>query len=83
MIFSSKLKGNPSVHVVKYDVKIEDTLYEKKHAKCFKFILNVNKYSSNTAVRGESGRFPVSIKVLALRIKYWHYIPTNNAPNQV
>ncbi len=51
------------------------------HSKFLKFVLNVNKHSSNTAVRGELGRFPISAKALALSIKYWHNIVTKISPN--
>ncbi len=75
-----KAEGN-GFDVTNYDFKIEDTLYEKMHSKFLKFVLNVNKHSSNTAVRGELGRFPISAKAWALSIKYWHNIVTQRSPN--
>ena len=64
------------------DFKIEDNLIEKLHAKFLKFVLNVNKFSSNSAVRGELGRHPLTVKTLSLCVKYWHNIvKTNGSPN--
>ena len=72
---------NECIQINDYDYRIEDTLYEKLHARFLKFVLNVNKFSSNLAVRGELGRFPLSIKALSLSVKYWHNIITLRSPN--
>ncbi len=75
----SSIKSNFIIENFEYH--IENTLYEKMHCRFLKFILNVNKYSSNSAVRGELGRFPLSVKVISLSIKYWHNIVTDKTPN--
>ena len=74
-------KGNSIISAQNFDFKVEDTLYEKMHTRFLKFILNVNKFVSNSAVRGELGRYPMSVKVLSLSVKYWHNIITNRSPN--
>ena len=60
---------------------IDDNLYETMHSKFLKFVLNVNKRSSNMAVKGELGRFPISIKAISLCVKYWHNIASGQSPN--
>ena len=72
-----------AVTVDNYDVDIENTIYERVHSNFLKFVLNVNKYSSNIAVRGELGRFPTTIKALSLSVKYWHNIITGKSPNSL
>jgi len=66
-----------------FDFKPEDALYEKMHPRFLKSVLNVNKYSSNSAVRGELGRYPLNIKVWSLCIKYWHNIMSNGSQNML
>ena len=70
-----------NISVTNYDTRYEKIAYEKMHSKFLKFILGVNKWSSNTAVRGELGRFPISLKAISLCIKYWHNIACGNTPN--
>ena len=48
------------------------------HSKFLKNILNVSKYCRNSAIRGELGRLPLSIKVLSLGVKYWHFMNTQS-----
>ena len=45
---------------------------EMLHIKVCKLILGVHKKSTNNAVRGELGRFPILITMLCLSIKYWY-----------
>ena len=45
--------------------------YERNHDDFCKFTLNMTKYSSTEACRGELGRFPVSNKIWCLAAKYW------------
>ena len=60
------------ISVTNFDIDFESTSYEKMHSKFLKNILNVSKYCRNSAIRGELGRLPLSIKVLSLGVKYWH-----------
>jgi hypothetical protein len=50
---------------------IDNCHIEKLNIKLCKYILGVNKYATNAAVKGELGRFPILIQVLTLSIKYW------------
>jgi hypothetical protein len=44
---------------------------EKVNNKLCKYILGVGKYSTNLAVKGELGRYPLIISMLSLSVKYW------------
>ena len=70
-----------NITIKNFDLNLEDMIYEKVQSKFLKFVLNVNKYASNLAVRGETGRFPMSIKAISLGIKYWHNMSINKSPN--
>ncbi len=79
VLFGSKhLTNGVSLH--NFDMKLDNNVYERMHSRFLKNVLNVNKYSSNSAVRGELGRFPLAIKILSLSLKYWHSMNTNS-PN--
>ena len=73
-------RNDTHVSILNYDYKHEDNLYERMHSSFLKHILLVNKFSSNSAVRGELGRFPLNIKVYSLCVKYWHNARINS-PN--
>ena len=73
-VLNGRALAKQGVCIENFEYHIENMLYEKMHCKFLKFILNINKYSSNSAARGELGRFPLSVKVLSLCIKYWHNI---------
>ena len=78
-----KLLYSPNNHdnnisVTNFDIDFESTSYEKMHSKFLKNILNVSKYCRNSAIRGELGRLPLSIKVLSLGVKYWHFMNTQS-----
>ena len=81
ILFRHDLQG--SVIPRDFDFKIDNLQYEKLHTSFLKSIMGVNKYSSNLAILGESGRYPISIKIIALCIKYWHTIVTGNSPNML
>lgn len=72
---------NLHISLQNVDINLEKLLYEKVHTKFLKFVLNVNKFASNVLVRGELGRFPLSLKVFSLSIKYWHKIAIGGSPN--
>ena len=42
------------------------------HLRFGKYILNISKYSSNVAVLGNLGRYPLYIKALKQCVKYWY-----------
>ena len=44
----------------------------------FKFLLGVNKYSSNLACKSELGRYPLAISASLLSLKYWLHINDEN-----
>jgi len=46
--------------------------FEQVQTKFGKFVLNINKYASNYAIRAELGRFPLSILTDLKLVKYWH-----------
>jgi hypothetical protein len=45
---------------------------EKINVKLCKYILGVNRKSTNAAVKAELGQFPLSIKAMQLSFKYWN-----------
>ena len=47
---------------------------EKIHTKFCKFLIGVNKYSSNLACKSEVGRYPLAISASLLSLKYWLHI---------
>ena len=50
---------------------------EKLHLKFCKYMLGVNSKATNLAVRGETGRYPLFIKILANMFKYLIHIKTS------
>ena len=50
---------------------VENLLCEKLHMKFLKFSLGVNKKSTNVAVMGELGRYPLYINILLTVAKYY------------
>ena len=52
----------------------EDFYPEKIHTKFCKFLIGVNKYSSNLACKSEVGRYPLAISASLLSLKYWLHI---------
>ena len=51
---------------------------ERIHTKFCKFLLGVNKYSSNLASKSELGRYPLAISASLLSLKYWLHINDEN-----
>ena len=52
-----------------------DTLkFDKFQLRFLKQLLGVNKYSTNCAVRGELGSFPVSIYIMSQAVKFWFHL---------
>ena len=77
LLYSPNNNDN-NISVTNFDIDFESTSYEKMHSKLLKNILNVSKYCRNSAIRGELGRLPLSIKVLSLGVKYWHFMNTQS-----
>ena len=48
-----------------------DLVIEKLHIKVCKYILEVSRRSTNLAVMGELGRYPLYLEVILNMIKYW------------
>ena len=61
----------------------EDFLPEKIHTKFCKFLIGVNKYSSNLACKSEVGRYPLAISAMLLSLKYWLHIHNDKDPKMV
>ena len=49
----------------------DDLLSEKLHIKMCKYVLEVPRFSTNIAVMGELGRYPLLLEVFFNMIKYW------------
>ena len=58
----------------------EDFLPERIHTKFCKFLIGVNKYSSNLACKSEVGRYPLAISASLLSLKYWLHINDDENP---
>ena len=58
----------------------EDFLSERIHTKFCKFLLGVNRYSSNLACKSEVGRYPLAISASLLSLKYWLHINDVKTP---
>lgn len=63
---SNKVKNN----ICFYKFCNEDII-EKLNIKACKYIIGVNKYSTNSAVMSEIGRFPLYFSIFIGMIKYW------------
>ena len=49
-----------SSHIVNFDFKPEDTLFEKIQAQFLKSLLHASKYTGKSAKRGDVGRLPLT-----------------------
>ena len=49
----------------------QENILEKVHHDYCKKALNITKFASNTAVRGELGRYPIVNTAYSFAIKYW------------
>ena len=56
----------------------EDLPAEKNHLSFCKAILGVNKRSSNAAVRGELGAYPIYIRALKTMFSYWERLKSSS-----
>jgi len=80
ILYSNKDKHLNS-KLCNYDLILHRPAYEMVHTNFMKVVLGTSKYTSNMSVLGELGRFPVSIKALALGVKYWHNVASGLSPN--
>ena len=64
-----KLKPNSNL-----DDKYDTLKFDKFQLRFLKQLLGVNKFSTNVAVRGELGSFPVTIFILIQSIKFWIHL---------
>ena len=64
---SSKFRNGISLDKIFKDIEPE-----KLHIKFAKFILGVNRKSTNFAVMSELGRFPFYLDIIKNVLKYWH-----------
>ena len=83
LLYSSNQNELTMPQLRNYDFKIENMAYELMHCRFLKFVMNVNKYASNSAIRGELGRLPLTIKISSLCVKYWHRMATGSTPNEL
>ena len=54
--------------------KIESLPFEKMHLRYMKIILGTHSKSTNAAVRGELGRYPIGIYIVKNMLKFWNHI---------
>ena len=54
--------------------KYDTQKFDKFQLRFLKQLLGVSKYSTNVAVRGELGSFPVSIYILIQSVKFWLHL---------
>lgn len=66
--FTAKLRSN----IVSIEKIYSKLLCEKLHLKFCKFILGVNKKSTNFGVLSELGRFPLHFNIVQSMLNYWY-----------
>ena len=64
-------ENNVPFHVENYNLSVNEKC-DKMHASYCKFVLNLDKFTSNFAARAELGSFPISLFIWTTCIKYWH-----------
>jgi hypothetical protein len=64
-------KHNEEVHYRDADWDPDKYNYQMVHNKYSKFVLNMSKYASSEACRGELGQYPLCNKIWTLTIRYW------------
>ena len=76
LMYGSEIWGTFNQKKVKFDEVFflqfcNDLIIEKLDIKACKFILGLNKRSTNAAARGELGRFPLLFSIIINMINYW------------
>ena len=82
-VLFNQANGVNTTPIKNFDTKLQNLAYEKVHTKFLKTILGVSKYTENSLVFGELGRYPISYKCLSLCAKYWHRMATGNSSNHL
>ena len=62
--------GKKVIIVLKFFFSTSHT--EQSHVKMLKYILGVNRKTTNIAVMSESGRYPIYFSVILAMLKYCH-----------
>ena len=57
--------------------------YEKTHLAILKWILGVNKKTSNQAIRGDTGRVPISLTVVKQVLHYFNRVTATSEPEEM
>ena len=73
-------ENNVPFQVKNYNLSFNEKC-DKMHASYCKFVLNLDKFTSNFAARAELGSFPISLFIWTTCIKYWHRMEKGNCPN--
>ena len=63
---------------VNHSALYDNQCYDKIDLRFCKILLGVHRKSTNTAVRGELGRHPMSMHIMKLVLKYWMRIAKGN-----
>ena len=77
LTYAGVVWGPLYAHKITYDnffTLCNDSPIEKINVKLCKYLLGVHKKSTNNAVRGELGRYPILINVLEHSSRYYHRI---------
>ena len=59
------------------------TAYEKTHLAILKWILGVNKKTSNQAIWGDTGRVPISLTVVKQVLHYFNRVTATSEPEEM
>ena len=88
LLYGSAIWGTmntTSAKVKKDSLSLFNTMYdmpcEKLHIRFLKYLLAVNRKTTNAAVMGELGRFPIMIDVLCNTVKYFQSLFSDRASN--
>jgi hypothetical protein len=86
-LYGSAIWGTENLNATKYkkehgfELGFYSLPIEKLHTSFCKYILGVSKKSTNSAVMGELGRFPLGLDVIAAILNFWsHATVDNNNP---
>lgn len=71
-----RVKNNPENKLEKGFEKLQA---EKIQLKMCRYILGVNHKTSITAIRGETGRFPLYLEIITNQLKYLHYLANHSS----
>ena len=66
-----------------FEKVFENDISEKSQMKFMKYILGVNKKSSNIAVMSELGRYPLYFSIILSMLKYYHRLVTCDSDHEL